>query len=340
MGKKQYLCAVNCAIFKNVRIKSKSKKAIMSNQDTVGRAAKRKQSGRSRRRRVVLVGPLEDLSELSVELKRYPKKVVIDGLFSSDASGRVPEGLELKGSCSDLRSYLAEGTAVDDVYFVLGSLGGEETRSLYGLCQQSGMRCLAVPPGVGGLRRRMQASQVGDAVVLSLCREPFSHWYNRLLKRCVDVLLSLLFLLTLFPLIYVVLAVLTKWKRLGSVFRVQKVCGMDGRVVRCLTFRLAASRWLKRTPLVMAVFRGDLSMVGPRPFQPGQEVSYRQAVNRYTERSWTKPGLTGWAQLQGLGDETGEGGRLEARVREDIWYAEHWSLWLDLGILLRAALRK
>ena len=312
----------------------------MSNQNTEGSAAKRKLQGRKGRRHVVLVGPLEDLSELSVELMRRPSELVIDGVFSSSASWQIPEGMTLKGSPSELRSYLADGNQVDDVYFILGSLGGEETRLLYGMCQQSGVRCLAVPPGVGALRRRMQASQVGDAVVLSLCREPFSRWYNRLLKRCLDVLLSLLFLLTLFPLIYVVVAVLTKWKHRGSVFRVQRVCGMDGRVLRCLTFRYPMRRWLERTPLVMSVFRGDLSLVGPRPFQPGQEVNYRQAVNRYTERCWTKPGLTGWAQLQGLGDETDEGGRLEARVREDVWYVEHWTLLLDLGILLRAAFRR
>lgn len=312
----------------------------MSNQNTEASAAKRRLQGHGRRRHAVLVGPMEDLRELSAELNRRPSGVAVDGVFSASASWQMPEGMELKGSPADLRSYLDGGNQVDDVYFILGSLGGEETRLLYGLCQQKGVRCLAVAPGVGALCRRMQASQVGDAVVLSLCREPLSRWWNRMLKRCLDVVLSLLFLLTLFPLIYVVVAVLTKWKLRGPVFRVDKICGMEGRVVRCLTFRYPLGRWLERTPLAMAVVRGYLSMVGPRPFQPGQEERYRQAVNRYTERSWTKPGLTGWAQLQGLGDETGEGGRLEERVREDVWYAEHWSLLLDLRILLRAAFRK
>ena len=102
----------------------------MSNHNTEGSAAKRKLHGRKGRRHAVLVGPLEDLSELSVELMRRPSEVVIDGVFSSSASWQVPEGMALKGSPSELRSYLADGNQVDDVYFILGSLGGEETRSL------------------------------------------------------------------------------------------------------------------------------------------------------------------------------------------------------------------
>jgi putative colanic acid biosynthesis UDP-glucose lipid carrier transferase len=189
------------------------------------------------------------------------------------------------------------------------------------------------------LGRRMQVVHEGDVVVLSLCREPLSRWYNRALKRLLDLLLSLIFLLTLFPLVYVVMAVLTKWKSPGPVFRVHKRCGMDGREVRCLTFRHKAIQLVERMPLMLSVFGGNLSLVGPRPLHPlGREAWLRQ-VNRYVERYPVKPGLTGLAQQHGLGDETGDEARLQQRAGDDAWYMEHWSLWLDVRLLLSAPFR-
>ena len=86
----------------------------MSNQNTEASAAKRRLQGHGRRRHAVLVGPMEDLRELSAELNRRPSGVAVDGVFSASASWQMPEGMELKGSPADLRSYLDGGNQVDD----------------------------------------------------------------------------------------------------------------------------------------------------------------------------------------------------------------------------------
>ena len=311
----------------------------MNAENTEEKKAPRPAGRRGRSsRHVVFVGPAEEIGTVLARLLDSAS-VVVDGVFSGDAAWRMPEGVALLGEPSGILTYLEGGAQVDDVYFSMGALEGRDTLLLYGLCQRHGVRCLALPPCVSSLGRRMQVAHQGNTVVLSLRPEPLSRWYNRALKRTLDLLLSLLFLLTLFPLVYVVMAVLTKWKSPGPIFRVHKRCGMDGRTVRCLTFRRETLQLVDRMPLVLGVFGGSLSMVGPRPLHPLGREAWLGEVNRYVARYPVKPGLTGLAQQEGLGDETADEARLQQRAQADAWYMEHWSIWLDLRLLLSAPFR-
>ena len=103
--------------------------------------------------------------------------------------------------------------------------------------------------------------------------------------------------------------------------------------------------WLRRTsfdelPQLWNVLRGDMSLVGPRPHAHGTLVEGRpmhEVADRYTARHRVKPGITGWAQVNGWRGET-DAAKLEARIRHDLFYIEHWHLGLDLLILLRTLL--
>ena len=87
-------------------------------------------------------------------------------------------------------------------------------------------------------------------------------------------------------------------------------------------------------PQLWNVLRGDMSIVGPRPHMLLHTEMYSQLINKYKVRLFVKPGMTGWAQVNGFRGETKELWQMEGRVKRDIWYMENWSIWLDIRIIL------
>jgi len=102
-------------------------------------------------------------------------------------------------------------------------------------------------------------------------------------------------------------------------------------------------RWLRRCsvdelPQLINVLRGEMSLVGPRPHALAHDVLYSRMISKYPYRSHVKPGITGWAQVNGLRGETRTVGLMQQRVELDLWYVTNWSFWLDLRILFWTAL--
>jgi putative colanic acid biosynthesis UDP-glucose lipid carrier transferase len=125
-------------------------------------------------------------------------------------------------------------------------------------------------------------------------------------------------------------------------FRSMRVCE-DGehipQATRCDTRITRFGSFLRRTsldelPQLFNVLRGDMSIVGPRPHAVAHNEVYRKLIKGYMLRHKVKPGITGWAQINGWRGETDTVFKMEQRVKFDIWYIYHWSLWLDLKIIL------
>ena len=98
-------------------------------------------------------------------------------------------------------------------------------------------------------------------------------------------------------------------------------------------------RFLRRTnldefPQFINVLKGDMSVVGPRPHMLKHTEQYAQLIGQYMVRQFLKPGITGWAQVNGHRGETKEVFQMQKRVEHDLWYMENWSLWLDLRIMM------
>ena len=86
-------------------------------------------------------------------------------------------------------------------------------------------------------------------------------------------------------------------------------------------------------PQFINVLKGDMSVVGPRPHMLAHTDMYSNLIDQYMVRHFVKPGITGWAQVTGYRGETKELWQMEERVKRDIWYMEHWSIWLDIRIV-------
>lgn len=309
--------------------------------------------------RVLLVGNGEEMRELYFDLKTTTYGLDIEGLFATDIEKNLPEGVKLKGVPSQALPYLEKNAdSIDAVYCSMASLNREDARALFSFCENNMIRFFMVPVYVNLTRRHMVNTQVGNSFVLAPREEPLRSFGNRAMKRTLDLVVSTIFLLTLFPIIYVIVAVVIKCQSPGPVFFRQKRNGLYGKEFYCYKFRsmhvnadadkvqatendprkFPFGDFMRRAnidelPQFINVFVGNMSLVGPRPHMLAHTEEYRKIVNRYMVRHWVKPGITGWAQVQGFRGETRYLSQMENRVHADIWYVENWSFWLDVRII-------
>ncbi|WP_245452254.1 undecaprenyl-phosphate glucose phosphotransferase [Bradyrhizobium forestalis] len=208
---------------------------------------------------------------------------------------------------------------------------------------------------------RYPLSGTGNTFTAELRRAPLS-WKERALKRALDLIGASLALLVFAP-VMLVTALLIKLTSKGPVFFRQTRHGFGGRAFRIFKFRTMRvledgptivqaqkddprvtpiGKWLRKTsidelPQLLNVLKGDMSLVGPRPHAAAHNTEYEQIIGNYAFRHHVKPGITGWAQVNGYRGETRTLELMQKRVEHDLWYINNWSLWLDVRIILRTA---
>ena len=209
------------------------------------------------------------------------------------------------------------------------------------------------------IKKGVSLVNVANIPMILFRDEPLEEPWNRTGKRLFDIIFSLLVLMLLSPL-YVLLAIAVKLSSPGPVFFKQKRTGKNGKEFYCLKFRtmkvnddadrLQATKGDSRITKVGAVLRktnldempqfvnvllGDMSVVGPRPHMVSQTEQYSKLIDEYMVRHLAKPGITGWAQVTGFRGETSDISQMIGRVKQDVWYIENWSFWLDVRIIFQ-----
>ncbi len=187
---------------------------------------------------------------------------------------------------------------------------------------------------------------------------------DALLKRALDILVASVALIVFSP-VFLIVALLIKLESPGPVFFVQKRYGMNNQLFDCLKFRSMYSEacsaseirlterndsrvtkigdFIRRTsldeiPQFINILKGDMSVVGPRPHPPGVKAGgriYEDVIESFADRYAVKPGLTGWAQVNGLRGNTFSEQDLIDRFKYDMEYIKDWSLKLDILIIAR-----
>jgi Undecaprenyl-phosphate glucose phosphotransferase len=205
-------------------------------------------------------------------------------------------------------------------------------------------------------------ANIGDTWTAVLRRAPLTR-FELAAKRFFDLSLASAGLLTLLPLMLMT-ALLIKLDSRGPVFFLQKRNGFNGKTFDIMKFRTMhvcedgpavkqatrddprvtrIGRWLRRSsidelPQLFNVIRGDMSLVGPRPHATCHNSEYEKLIANYAFRHHVKPGLTGWAQVNGYRGETRQVEQMKRRVEHDLWYINNWSPWLDLRIVMQTVL--
>lgn len=285
----------------------------------------------------------------------------IHGYFENQDSRNLGSHLTRLGEVKDTIEYL-KNHKVDMLVCNIGTDREAEIVPILEYCENHFIKFYTVPNVYNYLKRSMNMEFVGNMPVLAIRNEPLRRPWNRLRKRAFDIVCSGLGLLCLLP-IFIICGIIIKIQSPGPIFFRQKRGGQDGKEFFCFKFRsmhvnaeadtkqatendprkYPFGNWMRKhnvdeLPQLINVFKGDMSLVGPRPHMRLHDEYYGNAINGYSIRLWVKPGITGWAQVNGYRGETKEMWQMEERVVRDIWYLENWSFSLDIRIIIKTFL--
>lgn len=309
-------------------------------------------------KRVVIVGAGKN----GMELYRAMRDDISSGF---NILGFFDDNLVLKevlpnylGTTDKVEEY-AIAKEIDEIYCTLPGTNDEKILRMLNFAEKRMIRFYIVPEFYRNVKKSMVMEFMESVPLLTIRKEPLQEIYNRALKRLFDLVFSLLVLCTVFPVLYVVVGILIKRSSPGPVFFKQKRTGLYGHDFECYKFRTMRVNnqadtmqavkddprktkigdFLRRTnldefPQFINVFKGDMSVVGPRPHMLKHTEQYSALIDKYMVRHLVKPGVTGWAQVTGYRGETKTLEQMEGRVKRDVWYIENWTFLLDLKIIV------
>jgi putative colanic acid biosynthesis UDP-glucose lipid carrier transferase len=248
-----------------------------------------------------------------------------------------------------------------DVVEIFSTITPEQNKDIYELMYQSERECIRfkiVPNLSVFITRDVHIEYFGDLPILSLRSEPLDDVGNRIKKRALDITVSFLVIVFILSWLTPLLGLLILLESKGPVFFSQLRTGKNKKPFYCYKFRsmrinkdadikqatssdnrvTKIGRFIRRTsldefPQFLNVLKGNMSLVGPRPHMLKHTNDYSKVVDEYMIRQFLKPGITGWAQVNGYRGEITNPEQIQMRVNKDLWYLENWSLWLDIQIL-------
>ncbi|WP_304199892.1 undecaprenyl-phosphate glucose phosphotransferase [Flavobacterium alvei] len=264
------------------------------------------------------------------------------------------------GQFADVEKYLGSHQ-IDEMYVALSIDKIEIIDQMTSLCERYMVRIRYVPD----FQQYTKTNRVqvvfygnGNIPVLMLRKEPLEINFNRIVKQVFDFCFSLIVIVLVFSWLFPILIILIKLNSKGPIFFVQDRSGRDNQSFPCFKFRTMyvnddANRvqatkgdsritkvgaFLRRTsmdefPQFFNVLLGNMSVVGPRPHMLSHTEQYSELINNFLVRHYAKPGITGWAQVNGYRGETKELADMQGRVEHDIWYIENWNFLLDIKII-------
>lgn len=268
--------------------------------------------------------------------------------------GAVYKGVKVLGSIDNLLYILPENK-LDEIAVTLSLQDYDRLEEIVNLCEKSGVHTKFIPDYNSLIPGKPYTEDLSGLPVINIRYVPLSNTVNAVAKRVVDIVGSLCGLILLSPLLLVV-AVLVKTTSKGPVIFSQERVGQHSRVFKMYKFRTMrvqeeseekkgwttrndprvtkVGRFLRRTsidelPQLFNILIGNMSLVGPRPERPQYVEKFKEEIPRYMIKHQVRPGLTGWAQINGYRGDTS----IRKRIEYDIFYIENWSMGLDFKIM-------
>jgi putative colanic acid biosynthesis UDP-glucose lipid carrier transferase len=266
-----------------------------------------------------------------------------------------------KGNLSEIIPFL-EKNEVDEIIISLPHHQSKLINDLFRYADNNMMRVRVIPEFSEYLSQTFSIDYVKNIPIMKLRSEPLKSFENIAIKRIFDIVFSLLSIVLLFSWLFPIIAIIIKLTSKGPVFFVQERTGKDGEPFNCFKFRsmtvnalsdnlqatkndarvtkfgaIARKTSIDELPQIINVLLNNMSLVGPRPHMLKHTEEYRVLVDKFMVRHFAKPGVTGWAQINGYRGETKFVKDMENRALADIWYIENWSFFLDVKIVFTTA---
>ena len=269
-------------------------------------------------------------------------------------AGTKYRGEQVIGKISMLESILVENE-LDEIAITLGIAEYVKLESIVTTCEKSGVHTKFIPDYNNVIPTRPYTEDLLGLPVINIRHVPLNGSFNRFIKRLTDIVGSFLLIVLFSPLMLVV-ALAVRFSSKGPVIYKQVRVGLHNRnfvmykfrsmkIDRCdeLHFttqnddrttrigRFIRKFSLDELPQLFNVFKGDMSLVGPRPERPEFVEKFREQIPRYMIKHQVRPGMTGWAQINGYRGNTS----IEKRIEYDLYYIENWTLGFDILILFQ-----
>ena len=320
-------------------------------------------------RRVAVIGAGEFSREFIERLRTEPHAYTVVGLYD-DRRSRIPgvqEGVRVRGTVRDL----LERSREEQIDLIVIALPLRAVARISRILEEIGSAVadICLTTDFAGFRyRSSQISSVGSNPVVLIGERPLKDWRAGK-KFAFDIVIGSLLLIVLSPFLALI-ALAIHFDSPGPVLFRQPRLGFNNRLFTCYKFRTMhhgmtdllgdrqatrgdprvtrIGKWLRalsldELPQLLNVMKGNMSLVGPRPHPPNTKAAdklFTDVVANYAFRHRVKPGITGWAQVNGWRGETKTVEQIENRVACDLVYIENWSVWFDLRIMILTVTRE
>jgi putative colanic acid biosynthesis UDP-glucose lipid carrier transferase len=306
---------------------------------------------------VVVLGNNEVSQKLLHHFKTYRNGVNILGCFNGENTHKL-NGTALLGNYEGIIHY----SVSNNVHEIYSTISPEKNNMIYGIAEEAEknyIRFKYVPDFSFFVNRRVHIELEKDIPILSMRPDPLEDESNRFKKRIFDIAFSGMVLLILLWWLIPIIALLIKLESRGPVFFKQLRSGKSNKPFYCYKFRslrvnndaearqvtkndsrfTRIGKFLRKTnldelPQFFNVLQNTMSVIGPRPHMLKHTSEWAKLCTHYMARHYLKPGITGWAQVNGFRGEIENTNLLVKRIEHDIWYMENWSMWLDMRIVL------
>ncbi len=306
---------------------------------------------------VILVGysrAAEEYIDRIVQNPQWGYKVL--GLLDDNvAAGTFYRNVEVLGLIESLARILKDNHP-DEIAITLGLNEYDKLERIVAMCEKSGVHTKFIPDYTNIIPTKPYTEDILGLPVINIRHVPLSNTFNMMVKRVMDFVGSLI-AIVLFSPVMLITAVLIKLTSPGPLIFKQERVGLHNKPFQMYKFRsmevqskqeerrgwtvkndprvTPVGKIIRRTsidelPQLFNVLKGDMSLVGPRPERPQFVEKFREEIPRYMVKHQVRPGMTGWAQVNGYRGNTS----IKKRIEHDLYYIENWTVGLDIKILL------
>ena len=305
---------------------------------------------------ILLVGYSKAAEQYIDRIKQNPQwGYSIRGILDDNiARGTMYKGVKVIGSVGNL-PYILPENRLDEIAITLGLEEYYKLEKIVTECEKSGVHTKFIPDYGNIIPTRPYTEDLLGLPVINIRYVPLSNTFNALIKRLTDIVGSIICIIIFSP-VMLVSAILVKATSSGPLIFKQERVGLHNKPFQMYKFRTmyvqteeeerkgwtqkndprvtSVGRFLRKTsldefPQLFNVLKGDMSLVGPRPERPQYVEKFREEIPRYMIKHQVRPGMTGWAQVNGYRGDTS----IRKRIEHDLYYIENWTLGLDMKIL-------